>query len=69
MWTDRIHDLVIDDNYTTITNVVNQGRNCEPTRLNVENPLSADAQTIIDAAGLETAYRDIAKIPATKSTK
>jgi hypothetical protein len=69
LWTDRIHDLVIDDNYTTITNVVNKGRNCEPTRLHVENPLSADAQAIIDSAGLETAYRDIAEIPATKSTK
>lgn len=69
LWTDRIHDLVIDDNYTTITNVVNKGRNCEPTRLHVENPLSADAQAIIDAAGLEAAYRDIAEIPATQSTK
>ncbi len=60
LWTTNIHDLTITDNFTTITNVLNKGVHCEPVRTRVENPLSAQAQTIVEATGLEPEYRDIA---------
>jgi len=65
-WVNRIHDLVIDDNYTTITNVMNKGLNCEPTNLHIENPFSPTAQAIVNAAGLEAAYKDIVETPMAK---
>jgi hypothetical protein len=68
VWTDRIHDLKIDDNFTTITNALNRGTNCAPSNTHVENPFSAKAQAIIDGAGLEPKYRDIAEPKSAKRT-
>jgi hypothetical protein len=66
VWTDRIHDLKIDNNFSTITNALNRGTNCNPTNTHVENPFSDKAQAIIRAAGLEPEYRDIADPKVTK---
>jgi hypothetical protein len=60
IWVSRIHDLKISDNYTTSTNVINKGVNCEPVNTHVETPLSAQARVIAAAAGLEPAFKDIA---------
>ncbi len=61
LWTKSIHDLKIDDNYTASADNRNEGVNCTPTNTHVQAHFSAAAQAIIDAAGLEPAYRDIAK--------
>jgi hypothetical protein len=61
VWTDRIHDLKIDNNYTSIENTTNKGVNCQPTNTHIEKQFSPEAQAIIDAAGLEPAYKDIAE--------
>jgi Right handed beta helix region len=63
IWTDRIHDLDIDANYTTAANLRNDGHNIQPTRTHVvDTPWPAEAQAIIKAAGLEPAYRNIADV-------
>ena len=59
LWTDRIHDLKIDDNYTSIANSTDKAINSQPTNTHVGTPFPPEAQAIIDAAGLETAYKDI----------
>ncbi len=61
LWTPRIHDLKIDGNFTTFAKADIRGVNCVPTNTRVETEHSAEAQIIIDAAGLEPAYRDIEK--------
>ena len=61
LWTERIHDNAIDGNFTTITNAENKGINCEPTHTRVEPKFSAAARKVIRAAGLQPAYRDIAR--------
>jgi hypothetical protein len=60
LWVDRIHDLKIDNNYTSIEATTNKGVNCQPTNTHIEKQFSPEAQAIIDAAGLEPAYKDIA---------
>ena len=65
LWVDRIHDLKIEDNYTTTTNLQNKAtNNCVPvgTQL-VGKPFSGTAKKIVDGAGLEKRFRDIAKEP------
>ena len=59
LWTDRIHDLKIDDNYTSIANSTDKAINSQPTNTHVGTPFPPEAQAIIDAAGLESAYKDI----------
>jgi hypothetical protein len=60
LWTPHIHDLTIVDNYTTIAASRNEGTNTQPVATHVETQFSPEAQTIMDAAGLEPAYKDIA---------
>lgn len=60
LWTPRIHDLEIVQNYSNTEIAHNEGVRCVPRDTRVENPFSAEAQQIIAAAGLEPAYRDIA---------
>lgn len=59
LWTDRIHDLVIVDNYTTVTNMRHHAKNSPTKNTHFEKTFSLAARTIINAAGLEPAYRDI----------
>ena len=61
VWTPRIHDLKIEDNYTTVANNRNEGTNCTPTGTHLEMQFSPAARAIIAAAGLEPAYKDIAE--------
>jgi len=61
VWTPRIHDLKIDDNYTTVANTRNEGTNCQPTNTHLVTQFPPEAQAIIAAAGLEPAYKDIAE--------
>jgi len=65
VWIDRIHDLLIEDNFTTTTNLQNKAtNNCVPVRTQlVEKPFSGTARKIADSAGLEKRFRDIAKNP------
>jgi hypothetical protein len=65
LWTPRIHDLKIDNNYSTIENTRNEGVNCKPANTHFEKEFSPAALAIVNAAGLEAAYRDIAEdVPA-----
>ena len=61
VWTPRIHDLKIDNNYASVENTRNEGTNCQPTNTHFEKQFSPAAQAIEDAAGLEPAYKDIAE--------
>jgi hypothetical protein len=61
LWTPRIHDMKVDDNYTTVENNRNEGTNCQPTNTHLVTQFPPAAQAIIDAAGLEPAYKDIAE--------
>lgn len=62
LWTPRIHDLRIENNFTTTTNCQNKATNCEPVNTVVmEKTWTRAARRIADAAGLEKSYRDIAK--------
>ncbi|MDR3457825.1 MAG: hypothetical protein P4N60_10300 [Verrucomicrobiae bacterium] len=62
VWTDRIHDLKIEDNFVTGTNLECKGtNNCAPASTHlVEKPFSGAAKKIIESAGLEKRFRDIA---------
>ena len=62
LWTPRIHDLTVGGNFTTVTNTDNRSLNVRPvdTRL-VRQPFTAEAAAIVNAAGLEREYKDIAK--------
>ena len=65
IWTDRIHDLQIENNFITGTNWQNKAtNNCTPagTRV-VEKTFSGDSRKIIQAAGLEKKFRDLAFEP------
>ena len=60
LWTPRIHDLQIENNFTTTTNSQNNGTNCVPVNTVVmEKTFTREARKIADAAGLEKNYRDI----------
>jgi hypothetical protein len=61
LWTDRIHDLKIENNFTTTTNLQNKTtNNCVPTGTAlICKPFSGAAKTIIESAGLEDKFRDI----------
>lgn len=61
LWTPRIRDNKIDGNFTTIAKADIRGVNCEPTNTRVETEHSAEARKIIDDAGLEPAYRNVAR--------
>ncbi|HSY18436.1 MAG TPA: hypothetical protein VK815_08885 [Candidatus Acidoferrales bacterium] len=65
VWTDRIHDLKIEDNFITGTNLTCKAtNNCTPVATHlVEMPFTGEAKKIIQAAGLEKQYRDIAGEP------
>ena len=63
VWTPRLHDMTIDNNYTTPTaRRAKQGHSYSgPQRTRTWTSRSLpDAHTIIDASGLEPAYKDIA---------
>jgi hypothetical protein len=62
VWTDRIHDLRIENNFTTTTNLQNHAtNNCTPVQtVLLGKRLSPAAKKIVRAAGLEKSYRDIA---------
>ena len=62
LWTPRIHDLTVGGNFTTVTNTDNRSLNVRPveTRL-VRQPFTAEAKAIVNAAGLEREYKNIAK--------
>ena len=66
IWTSRIHDLKIDGNYTTVANTRNEGIHTQPLHTHLVTEFPPEAQAIIDAAGLEPAYRDIAPEPPGK---
>jgi len=62
VWSSTCHDLAIDNNYTNQTSFVNAGARCVITNTHNETaapPWSAGAQAIINAAGIETAYKSI----------
>jgi hypothetical protein len=61
VWTPRIHDLKIENNYTAVANTRNEGTNTQPVNTHLGAPFPPEAQAIIDAAGLEPAYRNIAE--------
>ncbi len=62
LWTPRIHDLRIENNFTTTTNLQNQAtNNCAPLETTViQKPFAGAAKRIIKAAGLEKSFADIA---------
>jgi len=65
VWVDRIHDLQIENNFTTTANLQNKAtNNCVPigTQL-VEKPFSGAAKKIVESAGLEKNYQDIIREP------
>ncbi len=63
IWVGRCHDLKIDGNYATTKLVNNKGTNTPVLNSRLEtHPWSPEAQAIIDAAGLEPAYKDIAGV-------
>ena len=61
IWSNTIHDIVADNNYTDQPSYENNGTNCAVTNTHNEsgNPWSAAAQAIINAAGIEAAYQSI----------
>lgn len=61
VWTDRIHDLRIENNFTTTTNLQNKAtNNCTPVKtVSMGKTFSPEAKRIIQAAGLEKTYRDL----------
>jgi hypothetical protein len=63
IWTDRIHDLQIENNFTTSANFQNRATNgCVPVNTVVmDKTFSAEAKKIAAAAGLEKKYQDLIK--------
>ena len=60
IWSERCHDMKIDGNYTNTGQANNHGTNTPLLNTQVEKgSWSPEAQAIIDAAGLEPAYKDI----------
>jgi hypothetical protein len=61
LWSNTIHDITIDNNYTNQSGYQNSGTNCPITNTHSEsgNPWSAAAQAIINAAGIEPVYQGI----------
>jgi hypothetical protein len=60
LWTPRIQNEIIDENFTTVNNPRNNGTNTPETNTHLETaapPWSSPAQAIIDAAGLEPEWR------------
>jgi len=61
VWNPRCHDLKIEENYTNTSQVLNKGTNTPELNTHLETlPWSPQAQAIINAAGLEPAYSNIA---------
>ncbi len=62
LWTPRIHDLRIENNFTTTTNLQNKAtNNCVPqATVLVQKDFSGEAKKIVQAAGLEKSFRDLA---------
>ena len=62
LWTPRIHDLRIENNFTTTTNLQNKAtNNCVPrATMLVKKDFSGEAKKIVEAAGLEKSFRDLA---------
>lgn len=66
LWTPRIHDLTIDSNFSNVPIAYNAATHTSVAHQTVAYPFPAQAQQIVDAAGLEPAYRDMAAAdPAT----
>ncbi len=63
VWTDRIHDLRIENNFITGTNIQNLAtNNCAPAgTLIVTKPFAGAAKNIVLAAGLEKKFQNISK--------
>ena len=62
IWSGTTHDCPVDNNYTNKTGIWNSGTNCPNTNLHTETaapPWSSGAQSIINAAGIESAYSDV----------
>jgi hypothetical protein len=61
MWTGSIHDMTIHDNYSDVTDYLNDGTNVSLTNTTyVTNGVwPAGAKTIVAAAGLESAYKHL----------
>lgn len=59
VWTPRIHDLKIFDNWSTVENTRNEGTNTQPVDTHFVKEFTGEAKAIMDAAGLEPAYKDI----------
>lgn len=61
VWTDRIHDLRIENNFITGTNLQNKATdNCTPINTTLmRKSFSAEAKKIVAAAGLEKNYRNL----------
>lgn len=62
IWTAACHDMTIERNYVQSDHLRYEGTRCRIVDTIVEAdapPWSAEAQAIVDAAGLEPAYRDI----------
>ena len=63
VWTDRIHDLRIENHFITGTNLQNQAtNNCTPVGTRgAGKTFSGDAKKTIQSAGLEKKFQDIAQ--------
>jgi hypothetical protein len=66
LWTPRIHDITVDSNFSNVPIVFNDATATKVTNQTVAYPFPAQAQQIIEAAGLEPAFRDIIPPPAVK---
>ncbi len=61
LWTPRIHDVTVRDNYTTTANTRNEATNSTPVDTHLEKDLTPAALAIVEKTGLEPAYKDIAE--------
>jgi len=65
IWKSTIHDEIVNGNYTNSGSIRNDGTNCTITNTTTYSGSNypAGAQTIINSAGLESAYSDIQPTP------
>jgi len=61
LWTPRIHDLTVEANYSNVPILFNAATNTVVESHTAASALPAGAQRIIESAGLEPAFRDIAE--------
>jgi hypothetical protein len=62
IWTPACHDLTVERNFVKADRIRCEGTRCRIADTVVESdapPWSAEAQAIIESAGLEPAYEDI----------